>query len=160
MHSFKKFLEERKVDPLELNKRVARRYGKGNFETDQYDDVVKQKHIPLNKYNYDDADDAELAYFKHAKSFGDLRVGNDSHKKFQASFKTKNMNISDLHPTQPFVRTENDALSSEKIKNGGNVRVAQHNGKHFILDGHHTVNAARMRGEKIISVQHVNLDKK
>jgi hypothetical protein len=155
MKSFKQFLEERKVDPVKLAQRVARRYGK-KTNYPGYKDVPEKdsdgwelkpkigKHIPLRNY-------------KHMKRDGYGLTALDRAKRIGEPVKGKSFNIKDLHPTQPFVRTTDTEKLKSKIKGGGQILIATHKGKHYIMDGHHEVMGAAMRGERTVTADHINL---
>lgn len=160
MKSFIQFLEERKVDPVKLAQRVARRYGKktnypgykGASDTDSDGEEDKPKvgsHIPLKSY-------------KHMRRdyYGSTSLDRAYEKNKKTPEKGKSFSIKDLHPTQPFVRTTDAGKLRKKISgaSGGTIHIATHKGKHYIMDGHHEVMAAAMRGEKTISATHHNLD--
>jgi hypothetical protein len=157
MKSFIQFLEERKVDPVRLAKRVARRYGKrtdypGYENKPDYDSDGEEykprvgKHIPLRRYDAERADAAHEAFNKH-------RGKSEKGKTFQ---------IKDLHPIQPFVRTTDRIKLRQKVAGtGSDITIATHKGRHYIMNGHHEIMGAAMRGEKeITATSYRNLDGK
>jgi hypothetical protein len=151
MLSFIEFLEERKVDPVELAKRVARRYGKrtnyGPWENKKRSGVQKYKNIPLSSYSASES--SSLAN----------KVNRLGAKAQQTTRKT--MPIKGLKATQPFNRTDDTEKLKDKITdtNPTHVTVYTHKGKHYVGDGHHAVMAAHLRGDTHIDVNHVDLDK-
>jgi hypothetical protein len=166
MLSFLKYLEERKVDPAQLASRVARRFGK----KEKYGKWLRAEpggHIPLNSYRTKEADSVFNKSDRVREKIGGEHYWNSKHpdhpaaiKRYEAAHTTRTVKISDLHPTQPFVKTEDPERLSKKIseKNPSHIVVATHNARHYILDGHHAVMAAAMRGEKEVKVKHINLD--
>ena len=152
MLSFKKFLEERKISPEKLAARVAQIHGK-NTDYEGWEAPIKNKHIPLKDFDDDSTFDATMKSLDLGKKHGHDNFLNNMHV-------NKTMNIKDLKSSQPFVRTDNVDQLKNKINNKNDkIRVATHNGDHYIMDGHHAVIAARMRGEKTVNVSYVNMDK-
>jgi hypothetical protein len=160
MKSFKEFLEERKVDPVKLAQRVARRYGKKtNYpgykdapDTDYEGEEWKPRvgtHIPLRSYKHMRRDE-----------YGSTALNRAYEKRKVTPEKGKSFSIKDLHPTQPFVRTTDAGKLRKKISGtfGGTIHIATYKGKHYIMNGHHEVMGAAMRGEKSITATHHNLD--
>ena len=141
-----------------MAQRVARRFGKKSDDTalkGQPNSAVDGSelrptvgnYIPLHKYNADRADAAYSAY--------------DNRKIRVKKVVGKTFKIKDLHPAQPFVRTTNPAKLKSKVSGSsrGNISIVTHNGRHFIMDGHHEVMGAAMRGEKEITANsYHNLD--
>jgi len=84
---------------------------------------------------------------------------NKAHKEFNTNnFSEKNFNISDLKPLQGSVDVSSKERTENKFNSPSTVRVATHEGEHYILDGHHTVAAAIANRNKKIKVMHINLD--
>lgn len=167
MLSFLQYLEERKVDPEKLATRVARRFGK----KEKYGKWLRTEpggHIPLKNYRAKEADNVFNKSDRVRKKVGGKHTFDSSNseehtkalKRYNDLHKPATMNIRDLHPTQPFVSTHDPERLKKKIreKKPGGIIVAQHKGRHYILDGHHRVMAAAMRGEKTVDVHHINLD--
>lgn len=164
MISFKEYLEERKVDPEDLAKRVSSRYGKRK-SFGKWEKVERGGHIPLSSFNSRKSDSAANKLWKVQKKLGmDSADKEERHKakeKYDNSHTRKKMSITDLHATQPFVRT-NDV---EKLKNKiaehdpKHIHVVTHKGNHYVADGHHAVMAAKLRGDKEVEVRHIDLDK-
>lgn len=154
MKTFSSLLTElRNVDPEELAKRVSRRYGKRKkFGT--WEKVEKGGHIPLTSFNSRRTESVADKEWKVRKHFG-------SHEAFKAAHEPKKFKISDLHATQPFVRTNDAEKLKHKLseKDPSHIRVVTHRGKHFIDDGHHAVMAAKMNGETHVTAHHIDLDK-
>lgn len=143
MLSFTEFLEERKVDPEALGARAARIHGKKTRYGSDFDEPVKGKHIPLKSYN---RRKAESMWNKYEQG-GHTSVRNT-------------LPISSLTAAQPYVRTDNPNTLKAKVKNTNpqHISIATHRGVNYIVDGHHAVLAARLRGEKHVEVNHYNLD--
>ena len=153
MKTLLEYLEERFQDPVKLALRVAARYGK----KEKYGKVVRAErgnHIPLKSYNVRRSNSVENKAEKVYDKLGGER-------QYYAAHVPASMNISDLNATQPLVRIDNQQTLKNKIsdKSPSHVLVATHKGKHYIMDGHHAVMAARLRGEKTIDVRHLDLDK-
>ena len=72
----------------------------------------------------------------------------------------KSFKIDSLVPTQPVVRTSVERLFQDKLneKSPQHIIVVTHDGQDFIMDGHHSVMAARIRGDDEIIAKHFNLD--
>jgi hypothetical protein len=162
MKTFKEFVSERMADPVNLAQRTSRIYGKkekyGKWLT-----AEKGGHIPLKSYKSKEADSVFNRYDKVTNKIGGNALDNNNvegRKKIQDTFSSKEMKISELTPTQPFVRTNDIEQLKNKVseKYPSNIRIATHKGKHYILDGHHAIMAAQMRGEKSVQVKHINLD--
>jgi len=158
--SFKQFIEERMVDPVALANRAAKRFGKKK-SYGPWMKTEKGQHIPL-KYNGRKAYAAGNRLYNVQKKLGmyDIKTQEEGQRKFAALHKRETMNIKDLHATQPFVRTGDQEKLKSKVAetNPQHIHVITHKGEHFIADGHHAVMAARLRGEKTVSVLHTNLD--
>lgn len=151
MLTFSQFITERKVEPEYLAHRTARRYGK-KTSFGKWEKVQKGGHIPLTSFNgrkVRAAADREWALRK--------RIGHDQ---FNSMFQEKTFDIKKLKASQPFVRTDDvEKLRSKlKDKHPDNVRVLTYKGEHFIYDGHHSVMAAKLRGDKTIRAKHIDLD--
>jgi len=153
MLSFLEFLEERKVDPVELANRAARRYGKKE-KYGKWFSAEKGKHIPLKSFSAKTSNEVERKSEKVYNKLG-------GSEKYHAAHKSTTMKISDLNPTQPFVRTDNQEKLKTKVdeKSPSHIIVATHKGKHYIMDGHHAVAAAAFRGDTHVPVKHLDMDK-
>ena len=167
MRSFREYLEERFQDPVKLAQRVAARYGKKEQKYGRAVAARRFEHIPLKSYRARTADSVFSRYERVSKKIAGKdvyspkrEIQNAALQKVKDKFEKKTMSISDLHPTQPFVHTGDVEKLQGKIDdmNPSHVRVATHKGRHYILDGHHAVMAARLRGEKTIDVGHMNMD--
>lgn len=160
-------LERLSLDPLTVAQRASRRFGKkrkyGKWLT-----AKKGEHIPLKKYRSREAETVFNTYDRVASKIvgrnnlinPDKDVQKAARDKIRDRFQPRTFNISDLHPTQPFVRTDDMETWKSKIgeKTPEHIRVVTHKGKHYVVDGHHSVIAARLRGEKTIDVQHLDMD--
>lgn len=161
MKTFRQFLEARKVDPVKLGQRAARRFGQKmdfpgqGYETyrhkeDEDGDLVpkKSQHLPLRNYDLDKADEVHNRY---------MNVGNMSAMSKHGT--TKTVSIKDLHATQPFVSTSRPDILTKKVRETGPVTTVTHQGKDYIIDGHHAALGAALRGEKTITTKHLDMDK-
>lgn len=164
MLTFIQFINERMIDPFELAKRVSRRYGT-KTKYGKWDKVEKGGSIPLKKYNAKSADSVFSKYDKHVKkhtgSYSPMkRDDKEWTVKRDALYRPAKHEISSLHPTQPYVRTNDHEILKNKIdnKNPDHIVTASHKGKNYILDGHHAVMAASMRGDKHVNSKHMDLD--
>ena len=157
-------ISERRVDPLALQQRVARIYGKKTKYGEFWDDAVKGQHIPLKPYNANTAYALENRFYDFVNSLGmnsrDPAIRAEAKKKLQSIQSTKTFNISDLIPTQPFTRHTDPAQTKEKLANlnPANIHVVRYKGKDFIADGHHSIMAAKLRGEKTVTARFTDLD--
>lgn len=161
MITFKSFILERKVDPVELASRVARRYGK-KTNYGKWLKAEKHQNIPLSSYNRKEVDSLERKHESYHKKIGtfDRKRSEEALKTQKEHLSTEKMKIKDLHATQPFNRVEDKSKLSLKVNdhNPTHVHVVTHKGKHYVADGHHAVMAAHLRGDKEIMVNHLNLD--
>ena len=147
-------LDERIVDPIRLGQRAATKYGK-DAEYGFWAPAEKGKHIPLTSFNSDIADAIDD---KRYEILQDVFNGNTNN--YRDAFKSKIMNIRDLKATQPYVRTDDVEQLKSKITNTlpSNIRVATYHDDDYILDGHHAVMAAKLRGDTTVPVSHMNFD--
>ena len=166
MKTFLQYLEERLQNPVAVGQRAAQIYG-NKEKYGKWLTATKHEHIPLKSYRAKEADSVFNRYDRVMSNLGgkdiyspDREVQSAAIKKTKDKFEKRSMSISDLHPTQPFVRTGDEETLKKKVneKNPSHVRVATHKGKHYILDGHHSIMAAKLRGDKTIDVSHMNLD--
>ena len=68
-------------------------------------------------------------------------------------------NIKDLVPTQGFIDTHDENILRNKIEGDDNfITTATHNGKTYMLNGHHSTMGRRFKREKTVDAYHVNLD--
>lgn len=152
-------VDERVVDPYDLGQRVAKRYGK-KTKYGSWEKVKRAGHIPLRSYDEVLSDKLDDRYYKFLLSLG-YREDKEKAMKTLKNFQTKKtFNIKDLIPSQPFARQDDPALSKQKIANVNpdNIRVMQLNGKYVIGDGHHSVMAAMLRGDKTVPATFLDLD--
>lgn len=152
MLTYTQFIAERTSDPVKLAQRASRLYGKRK-SFGKWEKVEKGGHIPLTSFN---SRKSEAVFDKEwgvNKKLGD--------EEFWNAHTAKTMKISDLHATQPFVRTNDVEKLAGKIaeRNPSHVRVVTYRGIHYIDDGHHAVMAAKLRGETHIAVNYLDLDK-
>lgn len=163
MLSFVEFLEERNVDPVDLAQRASRRYGK-KTSFGKWEKVEKGGHIPLSNFNSRKSDAAGYKLWKTQQKMGydskDKEERAAAKEKFNSLHTRKKMDIKDLHASQPFVRTSDVDKLKHKVseKDPDHIHVVTHKGIHYVADGHHAVMAAKLRGEKSVSVKHINLD--
>jgi hypothetical protein len=153
MLSFKQFIIERK-NPIAVAQRTAKIYGKkekyGKWLT-----VEKGNHIPLRSYRSKEADSIFNRFDK--KFPPDKKTG----RKEMTGAGAKEHEIKHLTATQPFVRTGDVEQLRSKVSEMSptNISTASYKGKTYILDGHHAVMAAALRGEKTITANnHYELD--
>lgn len=153
MLGFTEFLRER-ANPVALAQRTARIYGKkekyGKWLT-----ADKGEHIPLKSYRSKESDDVFRRFDK--KFPPDKKTGRQN----MTGSGERTHEIKSLTPTQPFVRTGNEDTLKSKVanKNPTHIATASYKGKTYILDGHHAVMAAALRGEKTIKAhKHYELD--
>lgn len=164
MLSFKEYLEERKVDPVELGKRASKIYGKRK-SFGKWEKVEKGGHLPLSNYDARKSNSAASKLMKVQTKLGMESRDKDEREKgkklYDAHHQRKTMKIKDLHATQKYVETSDTERLKSKIadKNPGHIHVVTHKGVHYVADGHHAVMAAKLRGEKSVEVNHIDLDK-
>ncbi len=144
MKTYKGFLTERLAEPEQLANRVARRYGTAD-KIGKYHRVEPGGHIPLKGFNKITSDTVMAKADK---------IGVHNGKK-------TTMNVKDLKPTQPVVFTHDPDKLKAKIadRKPGHIYTATHKGKHYVLDGHHSLMAAKLRGEKTVETTHLDMDK-
>lgn len=167
MLTFIEFINERKVDPVALAQRAARRFGKKS-SYGKWLRAEPGEHVPLKGYRSKEADSVFNKSDRVRQKIGgkhtwDGRNPEEQKKamdRYRAAHTRKTVEIKSLRPTQPFVRTGDVEKLKSKVgqTNPTHVVVATHKGNHYILDGHHSVAAAAARGEKEVSVKHINLD--
>lgn len=164
MLSFIEFLEERTADPVELGQRVARRFGKKK-SFGKWEKVEKGGHIPLSNFDARKSNSAGDKLWKVQKKLGmdsrDKEERAAGKQKYDNLHTRKKMEIKDLHATQPFVRTTDVDRLKHKVseKDPSHIHVVTHKGVHYVADGHHAVMAAKLRGDKKVTVSHIDLDK-
>jgi hypothetical protein len=150
MLSFVEFISERTADPVELAQRASRRFGK-KTSYGKWDKVERGGHIPLSNFDSRKSGGAAMKLD---------RVHDELGSHFDKAHTQKKMNISDLSATQSHVKTSDVEKLRSKVadKSPQHVHVVTHRGIHYIADGHHAVMAAKLRGEKQIQVNHIDLD--
>lgn len=162
MKKFSKFLVERKVDPVELASRAARRYGKRSY-FGPWMQAIKHQNIPLTSYNRKESEAAARRLDAYHKKIGmfhkDTRVA--AVERMAKDQVRREFNIHELRATQPFNRVEDKEILTQKVndKSPKHIHVITHRGKHYVSDGHHAVMAAQLRGDKTVIAKHLDLDK-
>ena len=156
MRSFKKFLEEERSPSrvAHLLTRISKRSNDGAV----YSDKSKEpKRIDLKSDN-DAASRMEDALTKHEEK----HTNNDNCLK--NCYPVKKVRLASLHNTQWHVNTTNpkhiESKARDALSGKLHIRVGKHRGKHFILDGHHHVVAARTAGLTHANARVLDLDKK
>lgn len=157
-------LHERKVDPLALQQRVAKRYGKKSKAIGFWEPVVKGQYIPLTNYNASSANSFLNAVRKVFGAMGaydrDRAISDAALKKIDALYSYEELPIATLIPTQPFTRHSDPEISKQKISGTDpkKVVIIKFKNRNFINDGHHAVMAAKMRGDKTVTAKFLDLD--
>lgn len=151
MFSFKEYIVERRANPEQLAHRLSKRYGK-RTSFGKWEKVVKGGHIPLTSF-----DGRKVRALADREWSVRKRLGTTEYNSMK---QPKRMKISDLKATQPFVRTNDLDKLRSKIhdKHPTHVSIVTYKGVHYINDGHHSVMAAKLRGDKYIDVKHIDLD--
>jgi len=164
MISFKTFLTERKVDPVDLASRASTRFGK-KTSFGKWEKVDKGGHIPLSSFNARKSNAAGDRLWKVQKKLGfdsrDKAERDAGRSVYDSSHETKKMLIKDLVATQPFVRTNDVEKLRVKVAETDpkHIHIVRHNSVDYIADGHHAVMAAKLRGDTHVPVRFINLDK-
>ena len=145
MLSFKQFITERSINPVDLADRTAKIYAKKTHRT-EYSKSPKGTYIPFTKVAHPSR--TASAVQKHERLGGKVEP------------KRTTFAISDLHATQHHADVGDKEKLRSKVaeKDPKHIHVITHKGKHLVADGHHAVMAARLRGEKHVTVHHTNLD--
>lgn len=152
MKKFKTYLSEL-VDPVDFIKRASRRFGTtldyGNF----YAPAPPGEHVPLAGFDHETATKVHDKLFSVRWLLGGI-PGARRHET-QKTFK-----INELNPTQPYNYTGDEDILRVKMAqtNPSNVFIVTHDGEDYVIDGHHAVMGARLRGDKTITSRHLNLD--
>ena len=156
-------LDERKVDPVDLANRTGKRYGtEKDYGYDQ-SDTTPGDYIPLKSYNDDWVDAMESVFNEVYKTFNFYKLPRSEQveirKRLDNEAKSiKSLPINKLSATQPFVRIEDRELLKKKVSSSKDILVISFADHFFIRDGHHAVLAARLRGEKQIKAEVIDLD--
>ena len=147
MFGFLEFLDERE-NPVAVAQRAAKIYGKKE-KYGKWMHAERGEHIPLKDYRAKDSNSVETRYFHKFQDKKTRRMKPPSATNVQHEIKS-------LTPTQPFVRTGNEDTLRAKIaeKNPNHIATATYRGKTYVMDGHHAVMAAALRGEKTITAHH------
>lgn len=156
MKSFKKFLLEN--DPLKVLSKLDKKKGvSGETEEDYKNSVgditiknIKTREIPLKGYDEDKSEEVENAYFEYLQK----------NKEKNITLNVRSFNIKDLIPIQNSVRIDDLHRFQQKITQDDRqtpIHVATYKGKNYILDGHHSIFAARLRGDNTINAKHTIL---
>lgn len=156
-------LSERRVDPAQLAQRVAKRYGREKDYGYSTSGTKPGEYIPLKSYDDDLADALDSAFNSVYKKFDfynqPLEKRTQIRKRVDSeSTENRTVSIKDLYAYQPFVRIEDPEILNKKIKSSKQIIVIKFQNRLFIRDGHHAVLAARLRGEKQIPAQVIDLD--
>lgn len=157
-------LHERKVDPYALQQRVAKRYGKRSKSIGFWEPVTKSEYIPLSGYNASSTNSFLNAVRKVFGAMGqydrDPAIKDAATKKINSLYSHEELPIDSLIPTQPVTRHSDPEISKQKIANTEpeNVVVIRFKNRNFISDGHHSIMAAKMRGDKNITAKFLDLD--
>ena len=162
---FQYFFERRLADPVKLAQRVSRRHGtRTSFS--QWEKVPKGGHIPLTSFDENLSSEAAEAWYDFQESIGlestDASVRARAKVIYNDAHVTKNVPIRSLYATQPYVMTQDVDKLAAKISQTKptHIHVIKFKNKHFIADGHHAAMAAKLRGERTVSVNLLDLDKK
>jgi uncharacterized ParB-like nuclease family protein len=109
-------------------------------------------HKLVKGTNVSDEDYAGMERYKHH-----VRKGHDVFDPDKVKPNIQDVPIHHLTPTQSYTEWNHDA-APKHMKNREHILVVRHKGKHYIIDGHHRVVAARLRGEKTINANVQDLD--
>lgn len=164
MLSFKFFsqINERRSDPVRLAQRAARRYGTAT-SFGPWEKVPKRGHLPLTSFDEMLSGDAAEALYDFQEKLGiddpNKKVRADAERKFEKLHKTLTVDIDALYATQPYVLTQDVDKLRSKISQlrPDHIHIIKYKGKMFISDGHHAVMAARLRGERAVSVKMIEI---
>ena len=157
-------IDERNVDPIDLARRTGKRYG-----TQQKDygyttsNTVQGKYIPLKSYDDNTVDKMEQEFYDVYNEFGWKDATSAERIKIrkkveQEASTDQTVPIKKLKATQPFVRIEDLKILKNKVNTNKKILVIKFVDDFYIRDGHHAVLAARLRGEKTIPAQVIDLD--
>jgi hypothetical protein len=146
-------INERLINPVALAQRAAKMYGKKK-SYGKWFKAEKGGHIPLSSYNGRTVNSVE----RKSEHVYDKLGGSEG---YHQAHRPKTFEIRNLNATQPFVHTNDVEKLRNKISDTqpSHITVATHKGKHYIMDGHHAVMAAKLRGDKTITTKHIDLDK-
>lgn len=147
-----------KVDPILLAQRASRILGKRTDYGEWFNEVQKGKHIPLRNYDEKESDSVFDKLSDVRAFLGPKREGLERYK---SSLESKRFKIKDLRPTQPYVRTDDEDILRNKIgiKDPDHIHIVRHNGNNYIINGHHAIMSARLRGEDHVTGSFYDLDK-
>ena len=155
-------LFERKSDPVKLAQRTAKRYGTEKDYGYYQSDTVPGEYIPLKSYNDDLVDEMEFAVNEMYKKFrwnpGDRNLPEIRKEMKHIAGSNNDIEIRKLFATQPFVRIEDPEILKQKVKTTKSIAVTKYQNRFFIVDGHHAVLAASLRGERMINAEILDLD--
>jgi hypothetical protein len=154
--------EKRNADPIKLAQKLGKKYGtEKNYGYDTSKTIPGQ-YIPLKNYNDDLVDDMEYMKNQLYKRFGwEPGIKNIAEiRKQLADIAESNqyVEIKKLVATQPFVRIEDEDLLKQKIETNKTISVTRFQNRYFVVDGHHAVLAANLRGERLINANVLDLD--
>lgn len=152
MKSFKNYLVELQ-DPIAFIKKASQRFGTTSEYAPYWEPAPIGQHIPLTKFNSEQAQEAVDRLFEVRWRIG----GPQGQRNLETR---KSFNINELIPTQPYNFTGDERILRAKMEeiNPDNISIVTHNGEDYIIDGHHSIMGARLRGDKTITARHLNLD--
>lgn len=153
---------ERNVDPVALAKRVAKKYGTKKDYGYVNSDTNPGEYIPLKSYDDDLVDELEDALNKLYKLVG-WKPGTKNLPEIRKSLSQKfgiikDIQINKLTATQPFVRISDEETLKQKVDSNKTISVSKYQNRFFIMDGHHAVLSASLRGEKLINAKITDID--
>jgi hypothetical protein len=156
-------LYEARTDPQMLATRAARRWGTKRDYGNSFDKVKLAGHLPL-PYDHEKSEQAVevwMDYWRDVREKNGNPKGPELRKLMNSLYKPKTFAIADLQATQPYVRTDDPKKLQASITNANpdHIRILTLGSDHYLIDGHHAVLAARLRGEKSVTGYHLNLNK-
>jgi hypothetical protein len=153
---------ERKTDPTKLAKRTGSRYGKEKNYGYNQSGTIPGQYIPLKNYDDELVDDMEFAKHEMYKKFGwnpgDKNLPEIRKELEHIASSRHDIEIRKLYATQPFVRIEDPEVLKSKLDSNKTISVTKYQNRYFIIDGHHAVLAAKLRGELLINAIILDLD--
>lgn len=152
MKSFKQHLTELQ-DPISFIKKASERFGTKSEYAPYWDPAPIGQHVPLPGFDNDQAQEAVDRLFEVRWKVGGIPAA-------QKLEKLKTFNINELKPTQPYNYTGDEDILRVKMAqtNPPNVFIVTHEGEDYVIDGHHSVMGARLRGDDTITARHMDLD--
>jgi hypothetical protein len=152
MKNFKQYLMELQ-DPIEFIKRASERYGTKEIHGEFWEPAPLGKHIPLANFDDEKSQEVMDRLFSVRWDIG----GVEGQKRLE---KLKTFDINKLIPTQPYNYTGDEQILRAKMENQdpAHISIVTHEGNDYIIDGHHSIMGARLRGDKTIVARHFNMD--